>query len=271
MKLEDKVAVVAGGGPGIGEGVVKVLAEEGADVAIIDISEAQAKRIADDVKKLGRKSVGIAADLTDKQQCEKAVQTSLDALGKIDGLVNIVGGIGSIFLSKDNYDFVKQTPEEWDQIFKLNLMTAVFMCQAIAPYFMKQRYGKIVNTASTCAKSPGEREMAYCCSKAAVLHFSRSLALILAPYDINVNILCPGDVFTPGFEQKTKAQRLRIEADKYKGLTAKELFDKVVMAGIPLKRAQEPEDMGHAVAFLLSDESKNMSGQPMYVDGGQYL
>ena len=266
MKLEGKVVIVAGAGPGIGEGVVKVLASEGADIAVVDINEAEAKRITEDVKKAGRKAVAITADLTNEEECKKVVKTTLDSLSKIDGLANVVGGPGSI----PSGTFPYQTAAHWDHVFKLNLMTVVFMCQAIAPYFMENKSGKIVNTASVCA-TKYDSLGAYCCSKAAVQHFSRSLAMTLAPYNINVNILNPGAVFTPNFMAKAMAGLRRGHPELFQGKTDLEYYESITLPRIPLKRLQTPEDMGHMVAFLLSDEAKNITGQGMYVDGGEYL
>jgi len=271
MKLEGKVVVVAGAGPGIGEGVVKVLASEGANIAVVDINGVEAKRIAEDIKKAGRRAVAIKADLTDEEECKKVVKTTLDSLGKIDGLANIAGGLGSIHLSKDSYAFIGLTAAEWDQVFKLNLMTCVFMCKAIAPYFMERKNGKIVNTSSISATSYSEQVMAYACSKVAVQHFSKSLAMTLAPYNINVNILNPGVVYTPGFHVKNMAQQRRIHPERFVGKTDKEYLESIILPRIPLKRLQTPEDMGHMVAFLLSDEAENITGQTNYVDGGMYM
>jgi len=271
MKLEGKVIIVAGAGPGIGEGTVKVLASEGADIAVVDINEAEAKRIAEDVKKAGRKAVAIKADLTDEEECKKVVKSTLDSSGKIDGLVNIVGGLGSIYLSKDSHAFIDLTAAEWGQVFKLNLMACVFMCKAIAPYFMQRKNGKIVNTSSVAATLYREQYMAYSCSKAAVQHFSKSLAVTLAPYNINVNILNPGVVYTPGFQVKSMAQQRRLHPELFVGKTDKEYLESIVLPRTPLKRFETPEDMGHMVAFLLSDEARNITGQTNYVDGGMYM
>jgi len=271
MRLEDKVVIVAGAGPGIGEGTVKVLATEGADIAVVDINEAEAKRIAEDVKKAGRKAIAIKADLTDEGECQKVVKTTLDSLGKINGLANIAGGLGSIHLSKDSHAFLDLTAAEWDQIFKLNLMTCVFMCKAVSPYFMERKEGKIVNTASVCATLYAEQQMAYCCSKAAVQHFSKSLAKTLAPYNINVNILNPGVVYTPNFHVKSMAQQRRLHPELFEGKTDKEYMESMVVPRTPMRRFQTVEDMGHMVAFLLSDEVKNITGQTNYVDGGMYM
>ncbi len=271
MKLEGKVIIVAGAGPGIGEGTVKVLASEGADIAVVDINEAEAKRIAEDVKKAGRKAVAIKADLTEEEECKKVVKTTLDSLGKIDGLANIVGGVGSIRQSKDSFAFLDLTAAEWYQVFKLNLMTCVFMCKAIAPYFMERKNGKIVNTASICANRYAEAGMGYCTAKAAVQHFSKSLAVALAPYNINVNILLPGGVYTPSFGVKDMAQERRLHPERFVGKTDKEYYESMVLSQTPLKRLLTTEDMGHAVVFLLSDEARNITGQSLNVNGGALM
>ncbi len=275
MKLEGKVVIVAGAGPGIGEGTVKVLASEGADIAAVDINETEAKRITEDVRKVGRRAVAIKADLTDKEECQKVVKTTLDTLGRLDGVVNIVGGLGRPYFEKKTMDFVDMTEEEWDVVFKLNLMTTVFMCQAVVPVFLKQGYGKIVNTGSECAQYQHIPVVSsYCCSKAAVVYFTRNLAYTLAKNNINVNALCPGRVFTLGFHDKVMTIQREMNPDQFKGTEGKsneELFVEAAKTGIPLQRAQTPEDMGHGVAFLLSDEADNVTGTLMNIDGGSTI
>ena len=133
---------------------------------------------------------------------------------------------------------------------------------------MERKNGKIVNTASTCANQYEERLMAYCCSKAAVQHFSKSLARTLAPYNINVNILNPSVVYTPGFAVKSLAQQRRIHPEQFAGKTDKEYIESMVLPRIPLGRLATPEDMGHMVAFLFSEDAKNITGQNHYVGGG---
>ena len=269
MRLENKVAIVAGGGPGIGEAVVRCLAEEGAEVAVVDINKEKACQIAEAMGEMGHKAIGISADCTDKGQCENVVNTTLKTFGKLHILVNVVGGLGKTALSKDSMDFIQQTEEEWDEVWKLNVKSHVFMCQAVVPHFMRERYGKIVNFSSIAGYRPNPIRTAYAAAKAADLNFSKSLAVILAPYKVNVNILCPGVVFTPGFHQVSAVQQRKINPKKFEGLTDKEFYERVA-AGRPgtLGEMQTPEDMGRAVAFLVSDEAKNITGALMVVDGG---
>ena len=269
MRLENKVAIVAGGGPGIGEAVVRCLAEEGAEVAVVDINKRKACRLAKDLGEMGHKAIGIGADCTDKGQCEKVVDTTLKTFGKLHILVNVVGGLGKVALSKDSLDFIQQTGEEWDEAWRLNVKSHVFMCQAVAPHFMRERYGKIVNFSSVTGSRPKPVRTAYAAAKAADLNFSKSLAAILAPYKINVNILCPGVVFTPGFHQASAAQQRKINPKKFEGVTDREFYErKMATRTGAFGEMQTPEDMGRAVVFLVSDEARSITGALMVVDGG---
>jgi len=273
MRLEGKVAIVAGGGPGIGEGVVKELAKEGADIAIIDISEAQAKRVAGEAEKLGRKSLAIAADLTNEEACNKAVQTTLDTFGKLDILVNVVGGVGSISLtSTAPPGFENLTEAQLNQVLTLNLKTHFLMCKAVIPTFKKQKHGKIVNMASTAGHRYHPMVTFYAIAKAADIHFTKNLAYELAPYNINVNCVQPGMVYTPGFMEAGQKHRRELDPEKFdaslKGKTWRESWEELAVRRTPLGRSQEPADLGKAIAFMVSEDAKQITGQALFVDGG---
>jgi NAD(P)-dependent dehydrogenase (short-subunit alcohol dehydrogenase family) len=266
MKLEGKVAIVSGGGAGIGQGIVRCLAEEGADVAIVDINIDTARKVADEVEELGRKSLAIEADLTNRKKVTQAVQDVVNTFGKVDILVNNVGGLSKTYLVRNSIAFVDQEDAEWDEHFELNVRTHVLMSRAVAPYFIKQKSGKIVNISSVSGKVQMPMNMGYGAAKAADISFTKSLAAELAKYNINVNCVCPGIVYTQFHEgEGSQFVRLRPEA---RGLTSREYFEKFVVSRMPFKRAQTPEDIGHAVAFLVSEDAKNISGQTLSVDGG---
>ena len=197
MKLDGKVAIVTGGGQGLGRGAVLCLAEEGADVAIVDINRDTASKVADEVKALGRKSLAVVVDATDSKQVDQAVQKVIDTFGKIDILVNNVGGGGKSTWARTSLAFVDQEEAEWDETLTLNLKSHVLMCRAVVPYFLKQKSGKIVNISSIGGKTPSPTIMQYGAAKAAVIHFTKSLAMELAEQNINVNCVCPGVIFTP--------------------------------------------------------------------------
>jgi len=270
FSLEGQVAIVTGGGAGIGQGIVHCLAEEGADVAVIDINGDNAKKVADEVKALGRKSLAIEADLTDSKQVHQAVQETIDTLGKIDILVNNVGGLSETSLARTSLQFVDVGEAEWGETFELNLKTHVLMCQAVVPHFQKQKSGKIVNISSTAGKIPHPWLMVYAAAKAADISLTRSLAMELGGDNINVNCICPGIIYTPLWE-KIAAQRIRLLPDaEAKGMEPREYFLRMVPR-VPLKREQTAEDIGHAVAFLVSEDAKNITGQSLNINGGSRM
>jgi len=266
MRLEGKVVIVAGAGPGIGHGIVRCLAEDGADVAVVDINRDYAEKVAGEVKALGRKSLGIGADLTDDKQVKKAVQDTIDTFGKVDILVNVVGGLSKSLLARTSFEFADQEEAEWDDTFKLNLKTHFLTCRAVVPYFIKQKSGKIVNVSSIAGKGQNPRNMAYGAVKAGVITFTKALASALAEHNINVNCICPGVVYTPFWEAYAD-QFIRFITEA-KGMTPRDYFLKTVVARVPLKREQTPEDMGHAVSFLVSEDARNITGQSLNIDGG---
>ncbi len=178
MKLEGKVAIVAGGGQGIGEGIVRCLAEEGADVAVVDIKSDTAKKVADAVKSMGRKSLPIIADLTDDDKVEKSVQETVDFFGKVDILVNDVGGVSeetgqlmteyaaSLGDVASLPSYMRYSSEVWDRFYQLNLKSHVMMSHAVTPHFVGQKNGSIVNISSVAGRKPDPNQMPYAAFKA---------------------------------------------------------------------------------------------------------
>ena len=262
MKLEGKVAIVTGGGQGIGQGIVHCLAEEGADVAILTKGGASGEKVAEDVKKMGRRSLSIKADVTDSKQVDQAVQETIDTFGKIDILVNSVGG-GSV----DIAPFLKLEGSEWDRNFELNIKSQVNTCRAVVSHFLKQESGKIVNLASIGGKRASVMNAPYGTTKAGVIYFTKALAMELGSRHINVNCVCPGAVFTPTLAKLIDKYMIRPDA-KEKGMTPRQYFDKVMMRGYPLKREITTEDIGRAVVFLVSEDAKNITGQTLNISAG---
>ncbi len=282
MKLEGKVALVTGGAAGIGQGIVMQLAREGADVAIMDISRQTADETAGQVKALGRKSLVIIADAGDAKEAEAALRKTLDSFGKLDILVNNVGGESKYYHVKEGEPYSEE--QEWDDTVRLNLKTTMTMCHTIAPYFVGRKAGKIVNISSVAGRAmagtraPGISAgragasfgpmISYAVAKAGVLQFTRALALQLAEYDINVNAVCPGSVYTPLYERSFP--RRLVATPEAKGMGPREYFEKYVASRIPMGRGQTVEDMGNAVVFLVSEDARNITGQALNVDGGQF-
>jgi len=272
MKLEGKVALVTGGGQGIGQGIVHCLAEEGADVVIVDMNEDTAGKVAGEVKEMGRQSLAVKADVTDSTQVDRAVQETIDTFGKIDILVNNIGGGVRVKSTKPREEraglrCVDTEEEAWDKTFDLNAKSQFLMCRAVVPHFVKQESGKIVNIGSRLAKQIDIPLSIYSVAKAAAVHYTKHLAAELANHNINVNCVCPGDVLTPKIE--AIFERIAQTNPDAKGKTPEELFMQVAGPRMAFNRLQTPEDMGRAVVFLASEDARNITGQALYVDGGQ--
>lgn len=267
MKLRDKVCVVTGGGQGIGRGIVRCLAEQGADVAIVDINDENANKVVDEVQSMGRRALAIEADVTDNDQVEKAVQDVLKFFGKIDILVNNVGGYPMEVLSHDaGMRISDRTEAEWNGSYDVNLKTHVLMCRAVVPHLIERKSGKIVNIASAGALMPSVELICYATLKAGVIYYTKTLARDLAKDNINVNCICPGVIYTPLWERGA-TELLRRFPDTQE-MTPYEFFVKALVSRVPLAREQTPEDIGHAVTFLVSEEAKNITGQTLNIDGG---
>ena len=297
MKLEGKVALVAGGGQGIGEGIALCLAEEGADLAIADIHGKNAGKVAVKVEAMGRKALAIQADLTDEKQIAKVVQDTVDTFGRIDILVNNVGGVISDTAmeawsrrgqsaDETHPGFLDFDAKMWDSYFDLNLKSHVMLSQAVAPHFIKQHSGNIINISSVSGRLPEPGHMPYGAMKTADISITWSLARALAPYNVRVNCICPGHVYTPLWDKGATARYNEVKQAAAKGkklpydvpleeiekLTPREFWLTYQVKPItPLGREQTARDMGRAVVFFVSVDAKNITGQTLHVDGGMVM
>jgi len=268
MKLDGKAAIVTGAGRGLGRTIALCLAEEGADVVVCSRSLAELEEAAKEVKALGRKSLAVKVDATDANQVAQLVQETIDTFGKIDILVNNAGG-GREPRGKST-SIVDLTDEDWDDIYKLNLKSQVYLCRAAVPHMKAQKSGKIINLASVAAKIGDNNQMPYSSIKGAVVIFTRALARQLARDNINVNCICPGLIHTPGWQELS--ERLWRTIPSYRELKEpRDVFLRYVKGLVPLGREQTEEDIGRAVVFLVSDDARNITGQSLNVDGGMVM
>jgi len=265
--LENKVAIVTGGAQGLGKGIVDCLTRDEADIAIVDINGDGARKAADEVKATGKKALAVEADLTDNDQVERAVKEGLDFFGRIDILVNNAGGYpGMSSLSEHGLRIADRDEDDWDGCYDLNLKTTVLMCRAVIPHLVARKSGKIVNISSASATSPSGTLVCYATMKAGIVHYSRMLSRDLAGDNINVNCVLPGIIYTPLWE--SGGTELSKNIPGAENWTPREFFEKTLIPGVPLGREQTAEDIGNAVAFFVSEEAKNITGQSMNVDGG---
>jgi len=249
-RFDGRVAIITGAARGIGAGTAKRFAEEGAAVAVLDINEEQAQETAAGLG--AAKAVGIACNVADGASVEAAVARVLDELGGLHVLVNNAG------ITRDNLLF-KLTEEDWDSVMGVHLKGAFLMSKAAQKTFVDQKYGKILNLSSISAL--GNRGQAnYSAAKAGVQGFTRTLALELGPFGVNVNAIAPGFIATEMTD--ATAARLKLDVEEFRRLSAEQN---------PVKRVGHPEDIAAAAAFLASDEASYITGQTLYVDGGVTL
>jgi meso-butanediol dehydrogenase/(S,S)-butanediol dehydrogenase/diacetyl reductase len=261
MRLAGKIAVVTGGGSGIGRGIVLAMAREGADVAIPDIQVLNAEKVATEVKALGRRAVPMKTDVTSAADVKVMVDRTRDVLGQIDILVNNAG-----MAAPPGLPFTNNTEEDWDRAFAVNTKSVFLTCKAVAPYFIERKAGRIINIASIAGTLSAPTMPPYSVAKMGVITFTRIVARELAPYGVTVNAICPGVLYTD-FWQKLAAH-LAATNPAFAGMTPRQVFDKRVSDLVPMKREQTPEDIGWAAVFLASDEARNITGQALHVDGG---
>jgi NAD(P)-dependent dehydrogenase (short-subunit alcohol dehydrogenase family) len=279
MKLENKIAVVTGAGQGLGRGIALCLAEEKADVAVIDLNMETAAKVAKEIEGMGCRGLPIGADATDKKTVEEAIRKTLGVFGRIDILVTNVGGHGKTSWNRTSGAFLDQRIEEWDEDYELVFRSHVLACQAVAPHFTEQRSGKIVTISSLAARLPNPTNMTYGVNKNGIVFFTKALSKDLAKFNINVNCVCPGVIYTPNWE-RLAAQHIHFAAEarrkagltqpsEVEQMTPREFFEKRVISNVPLGREQTEEDIGRAVVFLVSEDAKNITGQALNVCGGQ--
>ena len=261
MRLEGKVAIVTGGAQGIGRGIVLCMAKEGANVAIADLKVEEAAKVADEVKALGRKAMVVKTDVTKQAEFEALFQKVRGELGKIDILVNNAGTA-----SPPGNPFTNNVEKDWDLVWAVNVKSIFFACKAIAPYFIERKAGKIINIASIAGTMNSPNMPPYSVSKMGVVTFTKIVAKELAAHGVNVNAICPGILWT-AFWQET-AERMAKGGGQYAGMTPRQVFESRVNLVIPMKREQTPEDIGNAAVFLASEDSRNVTGQALHVDGG---
>ena len=264
MRLQGKVAVVTGGGAGIGRGIVLCMAKEGADIAIPDIQDANAHAVVKEVLAMGRKAVAMRCDVTKTADVQAAVERIKKDLGRIDILVNNAG-----MASAPGMPFTNNSEEDWDRTFAVNTKSVFLTCKAVASHFIERKAGRIINIASIAGPLAAMTMPPYSVAKGGVITFTRVIARELAPHGITVNAICPGVLWTAFWENL--AQYIADTNPAFKGMTARQVFDKRINDVIPMKREQTPEDIGWASVFLASEEARNITGQALNVDGGSVM
>ena len=265
MRLEDRVAIVTGAAKGMGDAVCAALAQEGAHVVAAAREAGPLEELVGRLERLeggsgsrvaGRRHLAVPTDVTREDQVSALARRTLAEFGRIDILVNAAGVIGPI-----ETPLHKITPEAWDHVLAVNLRGVFLCCRAVVPTMMEQRYGKIVNIAGTSGLRGYRNRAAYSASKWAVRGLTRTLALEAGPYNVNVNAICPGVV------EGERMQTIIAEKARVRDTTAEAVFDEYIRE-TALRRFSEESDVAHTVVFLASDDSRQITGHDLVVDGG---
>ena len=274
--LNGKVALVtgAGGKNGIGRAIATRFAKEGADVAVNDVTEhpyaadqTEWQGLPDvvrEIEAMGQRAISVVADVADAEQVKEMVDKTVGHFGKIDILVNNAGTIAG----KDRVPVVDLAEEDWDRVQRVNVK-GVFLCsQAVARHLIAQGTGgKIINMSSVTGKRGSARFAAYSASKFAVIGFTQSLACELAPYQVNVNAICPGLVETERFGHLASVlMPENLSADEKLSE-----YERRSEAAVPIGRLAEGADVAKMAAFLASDEAAYLSGVSITVSGGTVM
>ena len=266
MRLSGKIAIVTGGARGIGAGIARCLAADGAKVGIVDIDGAEAEKTA---ASLGVAAVGIAADASDEAAIAAATARIHAELGGLDAFVNNAGAGTGVIRPEEipTGPGLENLPQaSWDAQLANNLRTTFAGCKAAIPRLRARGGGVIVNIASIAALVPSPQLAAYGAAKAGVVHLTKSLALELGPSNIRVNAICPGFLWTRAWEGL--ALMMKLTRPEFRDMEPREIFLAAVKQAAPLGREQTPEDIGKLVCFLASDDAINITGQEIKVDGG---
>jgi len=249
MLLEGKNAIVTGGSQGIGTATSVELAREGANVCLTYRKhEAEAQKVADEIRALGRKALAVSCDISVYADAGRVVEAALAEFGRIDILVNNAGM---------NWDGVswKMTEEQWDRVIEVNLKGYFNFTRHVAPLLKEQKAGKIINITSINGLRGKFGQTNYSASKAGIIGYTKALARELGAFNVNVNAVAPG----------------LIETAMLRDSDARDKIIAMALNEIVLKRVGQPEDLAHVISFLASDRARHITGEVIKVDGGQYI
>jgi 2-hydroxycyclohexanecarboxyl-CoA dehydrogenase len=249
MSVQEKTALICGGGGGIGRAVALALASAGAKIAVADIAKENAENVKAEVQGLGVRAMACPVDLTKKADVERMVSEVNERFGQIDILVNCQGW--------DRLEpFVESNEETWEKLLAINFKSVLYTCRAVLPKMIAQNGGKIVNISSDAGRVGSSWEAVYAGAKGAVIAFSKTIAREVARYKINVNVVCPGLTETP------LLQAVRTQSEQTGRII------EAVTKATPFRRPAQPEEIAEAVLFFASPQAVFITGQTLSVSGG---
>jgi cyclopentanol dehydrogenase len=245
MRLENKIALITGGGTGIGAGIAKMFAREGAQVVVCGRREEPLKKVVDEIDRSGGEAIYCLADVSSQVQIQEMISATTLKFGSIDILVNNAG----VYIPDD---ITSTSEEEWDTVMDVDAKGVYLMSKAVLPGMIKKGKGKIINIASIAGLFGFEKSAAYCAAKGAVVNLTREMALDYSSKGICVNAIAPGV----------------IDTDMTKPFLENEEAKQGFLNKTPVGRVGTPEDIANGAVYLASDESDFVVGQTLVIDGG---
>jgi 3-oxoacyl-[acyl-carrier protein] reductase len=246
--LADKVAMIAGGGRGIGEATTRILSAAGAAVAVVDLEAERAEGVAASLTESGARAIPIVADLRDEAAAQGALDTTVAELGGLDVLANVAGGMHQYGTWQHTHHW---STEQWDAIVHLNLRYVFWLCRGAIPIMEARGGGSIVSVTSISGVFGSPNHSAYGAAKAGLIHLTKTLAVEYGRSGIRANAVSPGAIVTPATMSTMSEERVA-----------------TLSATTPLQRPGRPEDIARAILFLASPMAEYITGQMILVDGG---
>lgn len=254
MRFRDKIALIAGAGSGIGRATAQMMGAEGGTAVGVDIDQASVEQIMDGIRRAGGKARALVADALDATQVARVVQQAVEAFGRIDILVNAVGGSTIIAHAGATVDAL--TLDDWQRLLAFNLNGTFLFCNAVVPVMKRQRSGKIVNISSIARRGLSQSSSsAYAAAKGGIIAFTRKLSFELGPYGITCNAIAPS---------RTLSERIHARWEQMS-----EAEQAAELARTPLRRIAQPEDQARVICFLASADADFVTGVTIDVSGGQ--
>jgi 3-oxoacyl-[acyl-carrier protein] reductase len=254
MRFRERVAIITGGGSGIGRATAQLMAAEGGTLALVDLDSQAVSAVAHTIEAKGSTAITIAADVLDEGAVDRMVQTVMSRFGRIDILVNGVGG--STIIDRSGASVEELTLDEWERVLAFNLRGTFLCTHAVIPQMKRQGGGRIVNLSSVAARGDSPRSgAAYAAAKAGIRALTRKLGIELGPYGITCNAVAPSMTLSERIERRLWRPRSPEE-------------QKAIVEAVPLNRVSTPEDQAKVILFLASDDAAFVSGQTIEVTGG---
>lgn len=256
MRLKNKIAIVTGGGKGMGRDFSLAFAQEGAHVVVCGRTLAALEGAASEIRAVGRRALALPMDVTDEDSVESVVKRTVDEFGRVDILANTAGGTGPIETMGINV-----SAKEFENVWRTNTLGTFLTNKAVLKVMIPQRDGRIVNVAGVAGLRGYKMRVGYSSSKWGVIGITKTLALEVAEYNIRINALCPGITWGD------RMSNIVGEKARVRGVSVDEV-EREYMDSMPVKRWLKPTEIAAAAVFLTSDDSSAMTGQAMAVDGG---